>query len=415
MTQCEQAQKGVDQLVDRLTNLCQKAFDNHHYTDDFNFNSEKQSLSIEIRITLVSAIRCIQHYAVHMNGFVAEPRVLPRVSYLEDQESVDLTEEEQSSDERRKDEELEVLGPIGFKNAKEPYLKFPESIAKIDQTCKDLCTKLYTGENAKYLVGNDKIPEYLSLFLDHMKKQAEEFKINCVRELRTSALKLLDLCQEIPRSVFNYLAFKYSSIIKKQVSEEEGNFDKLREVDNQTKEQHLKMFRPNLENPANKEDTQKLNQKEIDRTTGYKELIDDTQINLLDIEQDQSQNFYVAYLNNVRALIKLFDGLVYREDFIMLPGDEIVEKKHKNIKLLTAAAQNTDLSKRPTRKWPGLGPNIFKVDFSQFEEYKNIGMEGDEAQNRPNSGTVQPAEIAQNEINTEVEVQNTPHHKAIVK
>jgi len=61
----------------------------------------------------------------------------------------------------------------------------------------------------------------------------------------------------------------------------------------------------------------------------------------------------------VRALIKLFDGLVYREDFIMLPGDEIVEKKHKNIKLLTAAAQNTDLSKRPTRKWPGLGPNIF--------------------------------------------------------
>lgn len=175
------------------------------------------------------------------------------------------------------------------------------------------------------------------------------------------------------------------------------------------------MFRPNLENPANKEDTQKLNQKEIDRTTGYKELIDDTQINLLDIEQDQSQNFYVAYLNNVRALIKLFDGLVYREDFIMLPGDEIVEKKHKNIKLLTAAAQNTDLSKRPTRKWPGLGPNIFKVDFSQFDEYKNIGNEGDEAQNRPNSGSAQPAEIAQNEINTEVEVQNTPHHKAIVK
>jgi len=86
--------------------------------------------------------------------------------------------------------------------------------------------------------------------------------------------------------VFHYLAFKYSSIIKKQVSEEEGNFDKLREMDNQTKEQHLKMFRPNLENPANKEDTQKLNQKEIDRTTGYKELIDDTQINLLDIEQD---------------------------------------------------------------------------------------------------------------------------------
>jgi hypothetical protein len=54
----------------------------------------------------------------------------------------------------------------------------------------------------------------------------------------------------------------------------------------------------------------------------------------------------------------------------MLPGDEIVEKKHKNIKLLTASAQNTDLSKRPTRKWPGLGANIFEIDFEkQFAQY----------------------------------------------
>jgi hypothetical protein len=27
---------------------------------------------------------------------------------------------------------------------------------------------------------------------------------------------------------------------------------------------------------------------------------------------------------------------LYREDFILLPGDEIVEKKHANIKTLTA-------------------------------------------------------------------------------
>ena len=47
--------------------------------------------------------------------------------------------------------------------------------------CKDLCQKLYTGDNVKYLVGNDKIPEYLSIFLEKMKKQAEEFKISQVR------------------------------------------------------------------------------------------------------------------------------------------------------------------------------------------------------------------------------------------
>jgi hypothetical protein len=92
-----------------------------------------------------------------------------------------LLEEEKSLDDKRVDEELEVLGSIGFKNAKEPYLKYPEAIGKIDQMCKDLCQKLYTGENIVYLVGSDKIPVYLTIFLEKMKRQAEEFKINQVR------------------------------------------------------------------------------------------------------------------------------------------------------------------------------------------------------------------------------------------
>ena len=88
-------------------------------------------------------------------------------------------------------------------------------------------------------------------------------------------------------------------------------------------------------------------------------------MNLIDIEQGYSIKFYKAFLNNIRALIKLFDGIIYKENFIMLPGDEIVEKKHKNVKHLMAMAQNTDLSKRPTRKYPGLGANKFKIDFEK--------------------------------------------------
>ena len=56
-----------------------------------------------------------------------------------------------------------------------------------------------------------------------------------------------------------------------------------------------------------------------------------------------------------------------------MPGDEIVEKKHKNIKHLTAMDKNTDLSKSVTRKFPGLGSSIFQVDFEKhFEAYKPI-------------------------------------------
>ena len=98
----------------------------------------------------------------------------------------------------------------------------------------------------------------------------------------------------------------------------------------------MKYFRPNLENPANKIATQELNQKELERTEKFKEILDDNQLRLLDIEQEQSLEFYNAYLNNMRCLVKIYDCLLYKEDFIMLPGDEIIEKKHQNIKVLTA-------------------------------------------------------------------------------
>lgn len=135
--------------------------------------------------------------------------------------------------------------------------------------------------------------------------------------------------------------------------------------DQAAKKEHLRLFRPNLANPANKEDTQLLNTREKARTDAYMDLIDETQLNLLEIEQGLSTAFNTAYLNNTRALIKLFDGVIYKEQFIMLPGDEIVEKKHKNIKHLIAMERSEDLSKRPTRKFPGLGNSVFQIDFAK--------------------------------------------------
>ena len=63
----------------------------------------------------------------------------------------------------------------------------------------------------------------------------------------------------------------------------------------------------------------------------------------------------------------LFDHVVYYENFIMLPGDEISEKKHKNIKHLIAMDRQEDITRRETRKWPGLGQCIFKIDFQQLQ------------------------------------------------
>ena len=95
-------------------------------------------------------------------------------------------------------------------------------------------------------------------------------------------------------------------------------------------------------------------------------MIDDTQIGLLDVEQDNSLKFYTAYLNNVRALILLYNNVIYKEHFILLPGDEIVEKKHKNVKHLMAMERNEDMSRRETRIFAGLGVCVFKIDFAKL-------------------------------------------------
>jgi hypothetical protein len=109
----------------------------------------------------------------------------------------------------------------------------------------------------------------------------------------------------------------------------------------------------------------------------------------------QSLKFYTAYLNNVRALILLYNNVIYKENFIVLPGDEIVEKKHKNIKHLIAMERNEDLSRRDVRSFPGLGPCNFKIDFSKL----NPEQYGQPAS--PESGSADKEEV-KNEVNSEV-------------
>lgn len=104
-------------MINKLQTLCEKS--NNEYGEGFDYSREKGlSLSMEIRVTLVSVVRCILFYGTHISGFIKEPKQLVRISYSEKQAELDLTALEQGTvDEKRKDEELENLGPLGFKNS----------------------------------------------------------------------------------------------------------------------------------------------------------------------------------------------------------------------------------------------------------------------------------------------------------
>jgi len=49
-------------------------------------------------------------------------------------------------------------------------------------------------------------------------------------------------------------------MIEQKVKSEDAKFDMSKTQDAEKKQDHLRMFRPNLENPANKEATQELNE-----------------------------------------------------------------------------------------------------------------------------------------------------------
>ena len=54
------------------------------------------------------------------------------------------------------------------------------------------------------------------------------------------------------------------------------DFQAKQQQDKDRKEEHLKLFKPNLANPANKEATKQLNEDELKRSAEFRDLVDDT-------------------------------------------------------------------------------------------------------------------------------------------
>lgn len=336
---------------------------------------------------------------------------IPDITLVENKESLDLTEEELENIEERKAGEIKHLGIIG--TVKEEIKNFSQSVENINNISIEHCQNLYSGDDAQWLVGDKKIPEYLTIYLIGVNSQAEEFRMKSIRYLKDASSEYIKLSNEIPSTVFSYIEEKYCSRINNLVQTVEREYTTYEREDKALRADHLKKFRPNLANPANAQELDDLNKEAKERTEKFSEIVDDTQVKLVDIELDQSQEFFIVFLNNLRSMLKLH---------IELPQDEIVVKKKLNIKVLTAKYQGKDLTTQLTRKWKGLGPNPFKVDLTKydaFEDYEQPEEENKEevekgkAKEGGKKGEVEVPEI--NEIEEEIEIKNTPYHKSIIK
>lgn len=148
--------------------------------------------TLEWRRKLMTLYSCITRYGKHIEAFKPDLKIaeMIRVTYLETTPECKLTPEEEENDKKLKLEELQALGKLGEQKDDRIFMKYIEEIEKI---ISDESRTIYVGDKAKYLTGNDKIPDFLRNYIKNMKKNAEDFRVSCIRDLRESCNKLSDL------------------------------------------------------------------------------------------------------------------------------------------------------------------------------------------------------------------------------
>jgi len=387
MNKCERAQEALNKLLEALEKQYETFKTNADAENDPFFVADP-SLSLAVRKNLMALRSCIVRYANHIDAIKKDCPVeaMPRITFLEERLGIALTSKETDEDNKRKEEELELLGPLYYqKDAK----KFTEWILDIENNIKLEAQKLYTDKNAKFLTGTDKIPDYLRTYLDGTRRQMEEFRNSSCRTLRESCLKLSELAEKINEMVFGSILKRYLAFSTCQYLNKNDAFDQIARQMESLKEKHVQLLRPNLSNPACREEFENLNKKEKERLQQYIQDIDTYKEALREITQTTGNRFFKSLVNNFEFLIMYYNRLYLFEDFNRLPGDEEIQKKRANLKELLKSKMTGVVIDRTTercieKKWAGFAMDSFMMSKGiplPFEEDElNLPAEGESQQ-----------------------------------
>ena len=216
------------------------------------------------------------------------------------------------------------------------------------------------------------------------------------------------MAEQLPEAIFGSIELMYVEKIEKETLAIEQEYEQKYNTNELEKKQNLQDLRPNLSNPACKEELAALDKKEITRFTTFSNTIDETQFKLLECLRVDSKKYFLTVLNTTSSNIYIYSALFFHEDFILLPGDDVSEKKHLNIKnLMVQREKEGGYVERTNRglleKWKGLPKKAFEVDFTNRPEFKKEDKQEEEKK--------EPGEE-----NTEaIESIKTSYHKILIK
>jgi len=364
MNKCERAQEAINNIIESLEKQ-HTAFQKAVSEEDEEFFVGNPSFSVNVRKNLMAVRSCIARYAIHVDAIKKDCPVeaMPRITFNEERLGIAVTASEVEEDKVTKEAELELLGPLYYQKENR---KFSEWIQDIENNIKIEAQKLYIDKNTKFLTGTDKIPDYLRTYFEGTKRQMEEFRNSCCRNLRESCLKLAEMADNINAMVFNSVNQRYLITSRRENGNRRREFDILLRETERLKECHTKELRPNLANPACKEEFDKLNEKEAVRLEKFLKEVESCKQDLSEFTETTSNKFFKALINNFEFLILYYDRLYLFEDFNKVTGDEDIQKKRATLKTLLKTKLTGVIVDRTTercieKKWAGFPMDAFMI------------------------------------------------------
>lgn len=158
----------------------------------FNFSK----LTSSTRKLLLAINNCVYNYGKYLEAFKQSfVYELKRIKLDELSEVLDITaKDELEEDEKLKIIELENLGllakfitavPVKGAKDKDNISSFNAEMNSITDKVKQECQKIYIGEYAKLINNPDKMNPSLVPFIAKLKTDMENFRLKCIRDLRT--------------------------------------------------------------------------------------------------------------------------------------------------------------------------------------------------------------------------------------
>lgn len=341
-----------------------------------NLTSIKQNIedgyigTLSIRAQLVSFRESCLFYGRYLEAFKEESPLtdFPRISYNEVQMGIAISDEEKEEDEKRSIDELKQLQRFYYRGND---LKFEDKINELENAIKDKTAAVYTGEYSK-LLGPDKLTDVLRSLMEETREEMDQFKIDAIRQLRLVTNELVELGPAVSRLIYQSLHKKVTGKISQENQHVDNLFDESLKQSIKLRELHIVQLRPNLNHPDNVEELEELNNKEKERNQIALKSIETYSKEVKDLWFNQSNILFVSLLNNFEFLQKFFDCWILHEDYIKLPGDESLVKKHLSLRKLLIKKKKGELtdtsSLRSIKKsWKVYELNMFSIDEKVFE------------------------------------------------